>query len=60
MIRNSNNTNRRSWGIMLILLLTSPFLAKAQQEVLDGYIREALANNLVLKQKNVSIEWKLD
>jgi len=44
---------------MLILLLTSPFFAKAQQEVLDGYIQEALANNLVLKQKNVSIEQSL-
>jgi outer membrane protein TolC len=59
MVRNANNTNRRSWGIMLILLLTSPFFAKAQQEVLDGYIQEALANNLVLKQKNVSIEQSL-
>ncbi|MGB4772557.1 MAG: TolC family protein [Chitinophagaceae bacterium] len=59
MVRNANITKRKSWGLLLALLFTAPFLAKAQQEVLDGYIQEALANNLVLKQKNVSLEQSL-
>lgn len=56
MVRKTNIIKQRSWGILLVLLLASPFFAKAQQEVLDAYIQEALANNLVLKQKNVSLE----
>lgn len=48
----------KTW--VLILLLASFFLSTsktfAQQEVLVGYIQEGLANNLVLQQKNISLE----
>lgn len=59
MERKMKTSKQRRWRILLILLLASPFFARAQQEVLDGYIQEALANNLVLKQKNVSLEQSL-
>lgn len=48
----------RLWSLILLFLaiLVVPERAKAQQEVLDNYIKDALANNIVLQQKNISLQ----
>ena len=42
--------------LIYVLLMLAGLPAKAQQQVLDDYIQDALANNLVLQQKNVSLD----
>lgn len=42
------------WFALLILAL--PGKVKAQQGVLDNYIKEALENNITLQQKNISLQ----
>lgn len=39
-----------------IFFLYFPFLLKAQTNTLENYITEGMTNNLVLKQKNISLE----
>lgn len=48
----------RLWSLILLVLaiFAVPERAKAQQEVLDNYIKDALANNIVLQQKNISLQ----
>lgn len=42
--------------IALLVLLTSKLNAQEHKSHMDTYIEEALSNNLVLKQKNISLE----
>lgn len=45
------------WFIPLLLeILSVPGKANAQQAVLDNYIKDALANNITLQQKNISLQ----
>jgi outer membrane protein len=45
--------------IFLPLVLLSFSLAASSQDVLTGYIRQGLANNLVLKEKNIELQKSL-
>jgi outer membrane protein TolC len=58
-LNNQLRIKNLACAFFLLALLASPAKVKAQQEVLDGYIKEALANNLVLQQKNVTLEQSL-
>lgn len=51
----------KTWALVMIILAVFAVggRAQAQQEVLDGYIKDALANNLVLQQKNISLQQSL-
>ncbi|WP_379083992.1 TolC family protein [Pedobacter sp. UC225_65] len=42
-------------GLVLLALLALSFNVKAQ-DLIDGYIKEAFKNNIVLQQKNISLE----
>jgi outer membrane protein TolC len=59
-MRHSNTELKQIKTWAMILMIASFFIgigqAQAQQEILDGYIKEGLANNLVLQQKNISLE----
>ena len=59
-MRHSNTELKQIKTWAMILVIASFFIgigkAQAQQEILDGYIQEGLANNLVLQQKNVSLD----
>jgi outer membrane protein len=48
-----------AYAFFILFLFAVPAKLKAQQQVLDGYIKEALTNNLVLQQKNVTLEQSL-
>lgn len=47
--------NKIKTGLVLTALLALGFNVKAQ-DVIDGYIKEAFKNNIVLQQKNISLE----
>ena len=46
-------------SLLLLLALIYTSAASAQQEILDDYVKEALANNLVLQQRNISLDQSL-
>ncbi|WDF69870.1 TolC family protein [Sphingobacterium oryzagri] len=50
----------RTLFICVVALLSSLFAARAQSTSLDGYLQEGLANNLVLKEKNLSLQRALN
>ncbi len=47
--------NKIKMGLVLLALLALSFNVKAQ-DLIDGYIKEAFKNNIVLQQKNISLE----
>ncbi len=47
--------NKIKMGLILLALLALSFNVKAQ-DLIDGYIKEAFKNNIVLQQKNISLE----
>lgn len=44
------------FSLLLFLMPAGAEVLKAQDSVLDGYIQEGFSNNLVLQQKNISLE----
>lgn len=47
--------NKIKMGLVLFALLALGFNVKAQ-DLIDGYIKDAFKNNIVLQQKNISLE----